>query len=570
MKRCPECRRDYYDDSLLYCLEDGVALIQGSVASPDDPPTAILHETAAPSEGATRAQIFTADQTAVFPSDTAEVPPPKSFDKRLLLAPIALAVIALGGLSGYRYFNAADTEQINSIAVLPFENRSGNSDTDYLSDGLAESLIYRLSQLPNLKVSPANSVFRYKGKNNDVKSIAAEMGVTAVMVGRMSQRGDDLNISVELIDAANNKTLWGEQYDRKSSDLLATQREIAAAIVQKLQLKLSGSDAKGLTKNYTDSNEAYQHYLRGRFYWNKRNAENMRKAIEQFQAAADKDPNYALAYVGLADCYVLSPFYGETKSQDVLTNARAYANRALEIDPSLGEAHASLAYTNYMLWNFAEAEPGFKRAIELNPNYATGHKWYGNFLEDSRRLEESLQQLKKAQELEPLSLIVGENLAEQYLLVGDLNSASAQCTRVMEIDPDHSGIRRALSLIHLKQGRKGEALAEAQKGVELSNRMSLLLANLGFVHAQTGDRNEALKVIKELEDLYSQKRANGSDVAIVYAGLGDKDSAFAWLEKDFKDRVSTLAAWVGFIHFESLQSDPRMVDLRRRMGLPPY
>ena len=222
-----------------------------------------------------------------------------------LIAAAVVVVVLVGGFFGYRYFKPATAEQINSIAVLPFENRSGNSDTDYLSDGLAESLIYRLSQLPSLKVSPTNSVLRYKGKDMDVAQIARELEVDAVMTGRLTQRGDDLTISVELTDARTKKLIWAEQYVRKMSDLLATQREIAGTVTQKLQLKLSGDDTKGLTKSYTNDNEAYQLYLKGRFYWNKRTPEAMKTAIEQFKAASEKDPNFALAYVGLADSYLV-------------------------------------------------------------------------------------------------------------------------------------------------------------------------------------------------------------------------------------------------------------------------
>ena len=489
------------------------------------------------------------------------------------LAAAIVALLLVVALSAAIYFGFVHGDgaegQINSIAVLPFENRSGNADSEYLSDGLTESLIYRLSQLPNLKVSPANSVFRYKGKDADVKTIGSELGVNAVMVGRMLQRGQDLTISVELIDATNNKLIWGEQYDRKSSDLLTTQREIAAAIVQKLQLKFSGSEAKGLAKTYTESNEAYQHYLKGRFYWNKRNAENLRKAIDEFSAASEKDPNYALAYVGLADCYVILPFYDITAiSQDVLPKAKAYAARALEIDPSLGEAHASLAYVHYMLWNWAEAEAEFERAIELSPNYATGHKWYGNYLEDMRRDDESLREFRRAQELDPLSLIIAVNLADRYLDSGDLKSAYAEVIKVMDLDPSYAEAQHPLSLIYLRQGKKNEALAAARKGVELSGRTGFYLSNLGFIHAQTGNQNEALNVIKELEAKYSRREATGYHVAAVFVGLGDKDSAFSWLEKDFRNRTSTLVAWMDFPPFDSLRDDSRMVDLRQRMGLP--
>src|SRR5262249_40834449 len=299
---------------------------------------------------------------------------------------------------------------IQSIAVLPFENRSGSSDTDYLSDGLADSLIYRLSQLPNLKVSPTSSVMRYKGKETEVAAVAKALQVDAVMSGRLMQRGDDLSISVQLIDARSNKLIWAEQYERKMSDLLATQREIAASIAQKLQLKLAG-DEKGITKKYTNSNEAYQSYLRGRFYWNKRTGESLKKSIEYFNQAIDRDPNFALAYSGLADSYVLFPRYAAGPSQEYFPKAKAAAKRAVEIDDTLAEAHTSLAYVlfNYD-WNFAESNREFQRAIELNPNYPTAHEWYGETLRDMGRFDEAIAELKRAQELDPLSLVINSDL----------------------------------------------------------------------------------------------------------------------------------------------------------------
>ena len=576
MKRCPKCNRVETDGSLAFCRVDGAALIQDSLN--EDSGTIRLNSTPVSGEAQTSVLPPAITDPGFRPVQQTKVLPPQNANENtrplakrnsLPLIIALVAVIAIAAIVvGYFYGRTNRATAIESIAVLPFENKSGSADSDYLCDGLAESLIYRLSQLPDLKVSPANSVFRYKGKAADVKTIASELGVSAVMVGRLSQRGDDLSISVELIDAANNKLLWGEQYDRKSKDLLVTQREIAAAIVQKLQLKFSGSEAKGLTKTYTDNNEAYQFYLKGRFYWNKRNAENLRKAIQQFQAAADKDPNYALAYVGLADSYVLLPFYGRNTSQDMIPKSKAYAQRALEIDPNLGEAHASLAYTLYMLWNWTEAEPEFKRAIELTPNYATGHKWYGNYLEDVGRSDDALREFRKAQELDPLSLIITENLADRYLQSGDSDSAYTQCMKVIDLDPNYAGVYRTLSLIYLKRGQPKEALAAAQKAVELSERSGIYVSTLGFVYAQTGNSKEALKLVKELEERFSRQEANGHHIAAIFAGLGDKESAFTWLEKDFQNRSATLVAWMNFTPFESLQADPRMVDLRRRMGLP--
>ena len=269
MKRCPECRRDYYDDTLAFCLEDGSALVQGSVPSPDEPQTAILHSTAAPGEAPTRAQIHMTDQTAVFPTGTGDVAAkPRSFDRRLLLAPLALAVIVLGGFFGYRYIVPA--KQIESIAVMPFVNESGNADVEYLSDGMTETLIKSLSELPNLNVKPRSSVFRYKGKDTDLKTIGKELNVEAILNGRVIQRGEQLTLSLELVDVQNDKVLWTESYGRKQSDLVSLQSEIAKDVSTKLKLKLSGADEAKVTKTSTANPEAYQAYLKGRYYWARR------------------------------------------------------------------------------------------------------------------------------------------------------------------------------------------------------------------------------------------------------------------------------------------------------------
>ncbi|MBA3768130.1 MAG: protein kinase, partial [Acidobacteria bacterium] len=458
-----------------------------------------------------------------------------------------IGIILLGTISAIAYFGfftKSNAGQIDSIAVLPFENRSGNADSEYLSDGLAESLIYRLSQLPNLKVSPTSSVFRYKGKEINVQKISSELGVQAVLSGRIVQRGDSLTISVELVDVRNDKLLWGEQYERKMSELLATQREIAAEITNKLRLKLSGEGEQKLAKRYTDSNEAYQLYLKGRFYWNKRDGENFGKAIEQFKAAADKDPNFALPFVGLADCYALLPEYGSTPSSEALPQAKAYVLRALEIDDSLGEAHISLANVNSLSWNWDEADNGFRRGIELNPNYATGYKWYGLQLATLSRFDEALPKLKRALELEPLSISINLNLADVYFMKGDLNAAVEQCQRTIELDPNWYYARQYLGLGYLKQGRNAEARAEAEKSVELSKRHSIPLGVLGYIYAQTGKRHEAAAIIEELKERFAKRQANGYDLARVYVGLGDKDQAFAWLEKDFQSRSSLLPYWL--------------------------
>ncbi len=476
-------------------------------------------------------------------------------------------VLAVGGFFGYKFLSPT-TKQINSIAVLPFENRSGNADSEYLSDGLAESLIYRLSQIPDLKVSPTSSVFRYKGKETDPQVVAKELGVDSVMTGRITQRGDNLTISVNLVDTRNGKSLWGEQYERKMSELLKTQREIASEITNKLQLKLSGASEQKLAKKYTDNNEAYQLYLKGRFYWNKRDEENLRKAIEQFKAAADKDPNYALAFVGLADCYLLLPFYSGGSSTEALRQAKSYVTRALEIDDSLSEAHASLGFCSWQSWNWAEAEKSFKRSIELNPNYASARQWLAQYWQIAGRDAEAETEYKRAIELEPLSPILYHVLALRYTRKGDLKAAEEQCQRAIELNPNWYYIRFNLALVYAKQGRNAEAIAEAEKSVELSKRQSIPLGVLGYIYAKAGRKTDANNMIEELKEISQKQQADGIDIARVYIGLGDKDQAFVWLEKEFQSRNPKLPLLLGFGWFDALRDDPRFNDLLKRMGLP--
>ena len=583
VKRCPQCNRVESDQALKFCRVDGATLVDDSLSIGAEAGTAQLGSQSDLNEVHTNILPHRTDAninrgtaaTTVLPgplpaaSSTAGLSKPKTRRTAIvatLMATAAVAALAAIVVRSYRSWSSP--KSIQSIAVLPFENKNNDADTDYLSDGLSDSLIFRLSQLPGLKVSPATSVMRYKGKDNDLAKVASDLGVEAIMTGRLLKRGDNLNITVELIDVRNNNSLWGERYERKMSDLLSTQREIASIITQKLQLKLS-SNEKALTKHYTESNEAYQLYLKGRFYWNKRNEENLRKAIDQFKEAADKDPNFALAFVGLADCYAVLPFYSQTISDEGMTQAKAYAERAIEIDDSLGEAHTSLGYANLCLWNWPEAEKELKRGIELNPNYATAHKFYGNYLSDLGRFDEALAEFRRAQELEPLSLIMSANIAEVYLTRGDYKAAFEQCQRAIELDPNWYYVRQLSSLVYLKEGRNAEALAEAEKSVELSRRLSNPLGTLGYVYAQLGKRSEATAIIEELKARQAKRQAYGLEIARIYFGLGDKEQTFAWLEKDLEAHSSTLPSWIFIPPLNELREEPRFKDLARRMNLPP-
>jgi tetratricopeptide (TPR) repeat protein len=390
-----------------------------------------------------------------------------------------------------------------------------------------------------------------------------------VLMGRVRQMGDTLNIQVDLVDATTGAQLWGQEYERKASDVLSIKQAVAREVTEKLRLRLSGDEQRQLTKRDTTNAESFQFYLRGRYYWNKRSAEGIRKAIEQFQQAIDRDPNYALGYVGLADCYLQMEQYAGVPSSETLPKARAAVDRALQLDDSLAEAHTSSASIYQKLWRWAEAEEEFRRALSLNPNYPTAHHWYAYYFYVKRQFDDAMREIKRAHELDPLSPVISENVAFVYLVKNDLNSAVEQCQRTIELDPGFADAHYILGFAYLKQGRNEEATAEFQKAVELSGRAGTYLSNLGYCYAVTGRRTEALAILKELEEKHTRGESSGLFLAGVYAGLGDKDQAFAWLEKDFQQRSGQLPTIAFRPHFENLRSDPRYADLLRRMGLKP-
>jgi eukaryotic-like serine/threonine-protein kinase len=484
-------------------------------------------------------------------------------------AAVAVVVLVIGGVGLGLYLHARNTEvAIESIAVLPFQNKSTETDSEYLSDGLAESLIYRLSQLPNLKVSPTSSVFRYKGKEIDPIKVGQELGVNAVLSGRIVQRGDQLTISAELVDVRNNRLLWGEQYDRKMSDLLATQREIAREIVEKLKLKVSGEE-KGLAKHYTESNEAYQLYLKGRFYWNKRNADALKKSVEYFNQAIEKDPNFALAYAGLADAYVVFPTYSAASPRESYPKAKAAAKKAMEIDETLAEAHASLAWVLFLFdWNFAESDREFQRAIQLNPNYPTAHHWYGDAnLRATGRFDEAIAEIRRAQELDPLSLIINADLGTTYIYARRYDKAIEQLRKTIEMDPSFYYARWRLGTAYELKGSFHEAMTEYQNSRALNDDPTVL-ALIGRAYAASGKRDEASRTLGQLKEIARQRYVPAYAFALLYAGLGEKDQAFQWLERSYQDRAFDMTYLKVDPLIDNLRSDPRFADLVRRVGIP--
>ncbi len=560
---------------MSFCLDDGAELLFGP-ASMDEPATAILSGLGVPpsggpsSESQTRAQINRTNETAILPANTGDiVPKPRGLDKRLLALPLLLAIIAFGGFFGYRYFKLSGGGPINSIAVLPFENRSGSSDTEYLSDGIADSLIYRLSQLPNLKVSPTSSVMRFKGKGSDTIQIAKELNVDAVMSGRLVQIGDSLNISVQLTDARTDKLIWAEQYDRKMSDLLATQREIAKTITQKLQLKLTG-DETGIAKKYTNNNEAYQLYLKGRYHFARRTKEDVNKAIESYEQAIKLDPDFAIAYARIAEAYNQMSNYPYASPKEAFPKAKAAAEKAIALDPTLSEARTAMGntLTSYD-WNWIAAEESFKRALELDPNSATTHYRYATeYLVSVGRTKEAVSEVERALEIEPLDSNMVANLSRVYLYDGQRERAIEQARRAYEADPNFVIARLIYGLTLNATGGYAEAISLSEKELRINPNNQHMLLVAGFAYGRSGRKAEAEAVIERFRQISKTEYIIPSFVAAVHGAMGEKDKAFAELEKSIELRDSWFKWGKVEPLFDPLRDDPRYKNLLKRMNLP--
>jgi serine/threonine-protein kinase len=484
---------------------------------------------------------------------------------------LLLAVVGLG----YWFFASRSTNpaQIESIAVMPFVNESGNPDVEYLSDGMTESLINSLSQLPHLVVKARSSVFRYKGKEVEPQQVAAALSVQAILIGRVVERGDDLTLYLSLVDARNGNQLWGEQYNRKLTDLTSLQSKIAHDVSLKLRARLSGTDVQNLAKNYTANSEAYQLYLKGRYYWNKRTEEGLRKGIEYFQQAIDVDPNYALAYSGLADCYISFGFafdFGSLPPNEAIPKAKAEAMKALEIDDTLAEAHTSLAYAKQLYdWDWSGSEREFKRALELNPNYANAHHWYSHYLIAVGRNEESLAESKRALELDPLSLIINTHLGWYYIYAHQYDLAIEQLHKTLELDPNYGLTHWYLGLAYEQKRMYPEATAEFSEAMELLKGNLMVKADLGHCYAVSGKRDEAQKIMAELQELSKQRYVSSFEIALIYTGLGEKEQAFDWLGKAYQEQSDMLVYLKVEPRLDPLSGDPRFRDLLRHVGLMP-
>jgi serine/threonine protein kinase/Flp pilus assembly protein TadD len=485
-------------------------------------------------------------------------PQPRAPARRSAFA--ALAMVMLAVMAAGIYLLNGRGKAIGSIAVLPFVNVGADPDTEYLSDGVTESLINNLSQLPNLKVIARSSVFRYKGREIEPQAVGRELGVSAVLTGRVMQRGDDLSISIELTDARDNSHIWGEQYSRKLADIMTVQSEISREVTEKLRLRLSGEEKKQLAKRQTENTEAYQLYLRGRYYFNKLTLDGMQRGIEYFRQAVGRDPNYALAYAGLADCH---NYLGKPME------AKAAITRAIEIDDTLGEAHASLAFINLLYdWDWAGAERHFKRGIELSPNYAMAHHWYAIYLANMGRHDEAIREARRAQELDPLTLVVNMTPAATLYLARRYDQAIEELQKVLDMDANFLPAHSILGAAYEQKGMYEKAIVEHQKVIDLLGgnvtAEVAVKARVGHAYAAWGKRGEALKI---LDELLKRRDVTPYSIAEIYVGLGEKDRAFEWLEKAHGERNVQMVSLKVDPNLDSLRSDPRFADLLRRMNL---
>jgi serine/threonine protein kinase/Tfp pilus assembly protein PilF len=457
---------------------------------------------------------------------------------------------------------------IDSLAILPFENASHDADAEYLSDGITESIINNLSQLPKLKVMARSTVFRYKGKSIAPQDVANELNVRAVLTGRVLQRGDTLIIKTELVDAVDGSQLWGEQFNRKMADIFAVEEEISKEISEKLRLKLSGEQKQKLTKRHTENADAYQEYLKGRYHWNKRTREGLLKGIEQFNKAIDIDPNYALAYAGLADSYNIIASYSSSPPSEAFPKARAAAERALSLDNTLPEAHISMAFVLFGYdWDWSEAEKEFKQALTLHPGYATGRLWHSLFLVAMGRHEEALAEMEKALELDPLSLPIHTNLGWLLYLGRKYDEAAKQLKKTLEMEPNFMLAHRRLSQVYAQKGMYQEAAAEFEKALALSGEDVETIAAQGFIQAISGNSEAAHKVLEQLQTLLCQRYVPAYFFAKIFIGLGEKEKAFAYLQQALEERYGLLAYMKVEPEMDGLRDDARFTELARRVGL---
>jgi DNA-binding winged helix-turn-helix (wHTH) protein/TolB-like protein/Tfp pilus assembly protein PilF len=457
-----------------------------------------------------------------------------------------------------------------SIAVLPFKTLKGEGSDEYLGLGMADALISKLSNLHQVVIRPTSAVVKYAGAGQDPLAAGRELGVDSLLDGMIQRSDNRIRVTVQLVRVSDGAPLWSEKFDEKFTDIFALQDTIAAQVTEALMLKLSGEEKKQLTKRQTVDPEAYQLYLRGRYFWNKRTAEGLKKGIEYFEQATEKDPSYALAYAGLADCYNLLSYYSVLPPKDSFPKAKAAALKALEFDSHLAEAHTSLALARMVYdRDWAGTESSYQRAIELSPNYATAHQWHAEYLAAMGRSEEAIQEIKRAQELDPLSLIINAAAGFVNYYARRYDQAIEQLQKMQELDPNFWPAHWFLGWSYLSQRRYEEAIDEFKQAKALSGESTGMRIELAHAYAVSGQRGEAQRIIGELMEQSKQSYVSPYGIAMIYVGLGEKDEAFTWLRKAYQERTWDLVYLKVDPKLDSLRTDPRLTDLLRQLNLSP-
>jgi len=539
MKRCPACRRAYADEELKFCRVDGAPL----AAEPGDTAATLVRlppEAEAP--------------TALFrPSASSGLE-----DSASLTRPLAPG----------RRRRPARPRGIDSLAILPLANETGEPQAEYLSDGLTESIINSLSQLPRLRVVPRATVFRYKGADADPLDAGRALGVRAVVTGRLRLVGELLVVSAELSDVALASQIWGESYRRKHEDIFTLQEQLAGEISAHLRLRLSGEDRRRLKKRYTESGAAYDLYLRGRYFLNQRTTEWIRRAVEHFEQAIALDPRFALAHAGLADAYAfLASSTGEQPPAEFYPKAAAAARRALELDDTLAEAHTSLGFYRLLYeWDFAAAERHFRRAVELRPGYANAHDGYSFYYKATAQHERAVRACREAQRLDPLSLFAGVSLAWAFYFARDYAAAAEENRRALELDPRFIFAHWSLGLALAQTGAHGEAAEALERAVEHSGGGLTFKAHLGYVYGLAGRRREAELLVEELAHLSRTRYVPAYYTSIIHLGLGRHESALDHLARAFDERTGFLVFLRVEPMFDPLRQDERFKELEARVG----
>ena len=566
MKHCPECNKNYADPTVSFCLNDGTPLLFGPAVT-DAEQTLLSGDP--PSESPTRRidpHTTAPTESLRLPETSSTVSKPRGRLIWMICGIAALAAIAI--FAAYRFIGSSAvpvSSQIESVAVLPFENGSGDPNLDYLSDGLSESLIDKLSELPQLKVIARSSSFKYRGSGVDLQDVAKKLGVRAIVTGKVARIGENLNVRVEMVDAAENRQMWSEEYNRKAPDLISIKQEIAQAASDKMRVKLSGAQEQQLTKKETINPQAYELLLKGRFYWSKGGTENLRKSIDYFEQSIAVDPDYALAHAELSLKYYALTGFSAADPKVYMPKAESEARKALALDDNVAEAHLAISRIYVATWRWQEGEAERRRAIELDPNNAVAHDLYAQLLALLGRFDESVEQAKRAIELDPLSMITVSDLGFRLYFARRYDESIEWSKKALELDPNSDQAYNFLGYAYAAKGQYKEAIAAYEEAVRAGDESSSIQVYLGVAYAGAGNLEKARAILKELQT--TKEYVSPGEIAALYAALGDKEAAFASLNKAYSDHDLQLQFLKVDPSYDLLRDDPRYQELMKKVGL---